>query len=143
MAPETRTEGLSGCAAAGETEAARAAGKTGIAPTTCAADGAFEIAAAIAVGVTPADSVRPGASDGAVRERGAKAPKAEGTIWTVAAAPETEDWAAAPAWEAEKVWAKAEVGIEAERMTASNPEGFIAYRDCNLGGEDHPGAWDL
>jgi hypothetical protein len=93
---------------------------------TWAADGALWIAAAIAAGAAPGESVRPGARDGAGKERGAKAPKEEGTILTVPAAPETEAWAAVPAREAEKVWAKAEVGIEAERMTASNPEGFIA-----------------
>ncbi|MCM2305686.1 MAG: hypothetical protein NDJ72_13380 [Elusimicrobia bacterium] len=56
-----------------------------------------------------------------------RAAKPEGTIATVPAAAEAEDWAAAPAREAETAWAKEEVGIEAERMTAINPEGFIAY----------------
>jgi hypothetical protein len=61
-----------------------------------------------------------------VRESGVKAPKALGTIWTAAAEPETADSAEAPARAAEKFWAKAEVGIEAERRTASTPECFIA-----------------
>jgi hypothetical protein len=76
--------------------------------------------------VIPGAGVRAGAIEGAESGRGVKAPKAEGTTETAPTAPETEDWAAAPAREAETAWAKEEEGIEAERMTAINPECFIA-----------------
>jgi hypothetical protein len=77
--------------------------------------------------VIPGAGVRPRATDGAERERGVKAPKPEGTIRTVPAAPDTEDSAETPAREAEKLWAKAPLGIEAERRTARTPDGFMAY----------------
>ena len=81
--------------------------------------------AGTADGASARAGVRPGAIEGAESE-GDKVPQIEGAIRTVPAAPETDDWAAAPAREAEKVWAKAELGIEAERRTARAADGFMA-----------------